>query len=112
MACWILVCRNTLQRTATHCNTLHHQLHLLDPSLPQRTTSHCNTQQRTATHCNALQRTATHCNALQRTATHCRTATYCHTLQHTRTHMQYTATRAATLRMPATLRIEGRVTAY
>jgi len=31
---------NTLQHTATHCNTLH------------------------ATHCNALQRTATHCNTL------------------------------------------------
>ena len=42
-----------LQRTAPHCNTLHHNA------------THCNPLQHTATHCNTLQHTATHCNALQ-----------------------------------------------
>ena len=99
--CYRRTCRrNTLQHTATHCNSL--------PQL-QHTATHCNTlhiyvgatvghaaelerasrnswlhqgqvcrigfcpPQRMWYHtcCNALQRTATHCNALQRTATHC-----------------------------------------
>ena len=38
---------NTLQHTATHCNTLH-------------SIADCNTLQHTATHCNTLQHTATH----------------------------------------------------
>jgi len=70
---------DTLQLTATHCNT------------PQHTTTHCNTLQHTATHCNTLfsrllqatifsaWHTSTHCNPLQPTATHC------NTLQHTTT---------------------------
>jgi len=49
--------RDTLQRTATHCQTLQH------------TAKHNNTQQYTTTHCNPLQHTATHCNTLPRTAT-------------------------------------------
>ena len=36
----------SLQHTATHCNTLQH------------TTTHCNTLQHTATHCNTLQHTS------------------------------------------------------
>jgi len=49
------------QRTATHCNTLHH------------TAPHCNTLQHTAIHCTTLQHTATHCTTLQHNATHCNT---------------------------------------
>ena len=56
--------RNSLQLTATHCNSLQH------------TATHCHTTHTfvmrrrplhsclTATHCNSLQHTATHCNAL------------------------------------------------
>ena len=36
----------------------------------QHTATHCNTLQHTATHCNTLRHTATHCNTLQNTATH------------------------------------------
>jgi len=46
---------NTLQHTATHCNTLQHT---------------CSTLQCTATHCNALQFATAQCNALQHAATH------------------------------------------
>ena len=66
---------NTLQHTATHCNTLHALQH------SAHTATHCNTV-------HALQHTATHCtqrNTLQHsahTATHCNTQ---HTLQHTAT---------------------------
>ena len=90
---------DTLQHTATHCNT------------PQQTNTsihssnmHTDTLQRTATHCNTLRHTATSCNkpdtsihssnmhtdTLQCTSTHCdalqRIATHCHTLQRTATH--------------------------
>ena len=67
---------NTLQRTATHCNTLQHKLQC---NALQHTATHCNRiidalptrrHQHTATHCNTLQHTTTH-NTLQRTATHC-----------------------------------------
>jgi len=74
---------NTLQQTATHCNThtlQHTTTHIRDLTqvmwvghigdTPQHNATHCNALQRTATHCNALQRTATHCNALHHTATH------------------------------------------
>ena len=96
---------NTLQRTATHCNTLQHKKKIAE--IANRT--HCNTLQHTATHCNTLQHTATqkmnsrNCklNTLQHTATHCNTlqhkkklqklqiehiATHCNTLQYTATH--------------------------
>jgi len=43
----IMTHSNTLQHTATHCNTLQH-----------------NTLQHTATHCNTLQHTATHCSVM------------------------------------------------
>ena len=79
--------RNTLQHTATHCNT------------------HCNTLQHTAPHCNNIH-TPQHVHARHKVkrhgqhaartpypvcaATHCHsrplTATYCKTLQHTATH--------------------------
>ena len=59
----------TLQYTATHCyNTL------------QQTATHCNTLQHSATHCSTLLNTATHCNTLREwgilltlrhTTTHC-----------------------------------------
>ena len=82
---------NTLQHTATHCNTLH--------SL-QHTATHCNTLQHTATHCISLQHTATIFHALQHND-----ATHCSTLQHTATHcntLQHTATRCNTLQHTAT----------
>ena len=83
---------NTLQHTATPCNTLQLKGEL---QCPQHTATHCNTLQHTATHCNTRHcnkpklkgelhcpqssppATATHCNTLQHTAT------YCNTLQHT-----------------------------
>jgi kynurenine formamidase len=104
---------NTLQHTATHCNTLQHRHRNWAPS--QRS----NPLQHTATHCNivtfscasrraqdhTLQHTATtgeiHCNKLQQTATtNCiatvflRTSrragcTLCNTLQHSATHSAY-----------------------
>ena len=59
----LLLTEDTLQHTATHCNTLPH------------TATHCNTLQHTtwycttfATHCTTLQHTATHCNTLPHTA--------------------------------------------
>jgi len=76
------MCRDkcdTLQHTATHCNTLQHAA-----------TTHCNTLQHAATHHNVLpfvETSATQCNTLQYTATHRNTlqhtATRCNTLQHT-----------------------------
>jgi len=62
---------NTLQHTATHCNTLRSRRR----QTVQHTATHCNTLQHTATHsahggdrqCNTLQHTATHCNTLQHT---------------------------------------------
>ena len=72
--------RNTLQRTATHCNMHCMQIWACSSSLSTsiQTATHCNTlqhtatrMQHTATHCNTLQRTATHCNTLQHTVTHC-----------------------------------------
>jgi len=58
--------QQSLQHTASHCNTPH-------------CTAHCNTLHRTATPCDTLQHTATYCNTLHHTATHC------DTLQHTAT---------------------------
>jgi len=73
---------DTLQHTATHCNTMYN------------TATHCSALQLAATHCNTLQHTAAHCNTLSHTATHCNTlqhtATHCNTLQHTATHCNRT----------------------
>jgi len=99
---------NTLQHTATHCNTLQlkHVFHfrILPPSTVathiathcstlQHTAAHCNTLQHTATHCNTLQHIAVHDNTLQHTTTHCSTllhaATHCNILQHTITPCNY-----------------------
>ena len=63
----------SLQRTATHCNTLQHTAtrhtygSVLTSSLMDCTLSVChyNALQHIATHCNTLQHTATHCNTLQ-----------------------------------------------
>ena len=92
-----------VQHTATHCNTLQHQLTKVCLSRAARAIKllHCSTLQHTVTHCNTLQHTATHCNTLQHTATHKGvpaeggsgyqtatlqyTATHCHSLQHTAT---------------------------
>jgi len=77
----------TLQRAATHCNTLHR-----DCEIRQKSATHCNSLennlQHTATHCNTLQHTAERPsrlgNALQNTPT--KRATHCNTLSHTVTH--------------------------
>jgi len=85
---------NTLQHTATHCNTLQHTATQTTMYIPLERSGeakrrlvyeywqnrYCNTLQYTATHCNTLQHTATLCNTLQHTATHCNTlqhATHC-----------------------------------
>jgi len=90
---------NTLQHTATHCNTLRRQTCM---ARAHQKSSHCNTHCNTYcnTHCNSLQHTLQH--TAVHTATHCdarqtwlmliknhRIATYCNTLQHT---LQHTAT--------------------
>ena len=106
--------RNTLQHTATHCNTL--QFHSL-PAQHTATTTHYNnrvlmhiwfeqSQMMTkhicliyvATHCNILQHDATRCNTLQHAATRCYTllhaTTHCQTLPNTATYciiMQHNA---------------------
>ena len=61
---------NTLQHTATYCNTRQHAAMYRKRRLCVYY-AHCNTLQHTATYCNTLQHTATHCNILQHTATHC-----------------------------------------
>jgi hypothetical protein len=80
-----VLCCNTLQHTATHCNTLQERERQQRGALLQHTATHCSTLQHTArerasakrcfvaTHCNTLQHTATHCSTLQHTATHCNT---------------------------------------
>jgi len=107
---YILEDYNTLQNTATRCNTLlHTQLKsLVSCRELLGTATHCNTIQNNATHtathtatqCSTLQHTqvnspqvkglkflqdfkgtVAHCNSLQHTATHCNT--HCNTLQHT-----------------------------
>jgi len=65
-------CCNTLQRTATHCNSpLQHTLQ--QPTCRVQTCAGpLPMSSSPATRCNTLQRTATtHCNTLQHTATHC-----------------------------------------
>jgi len=53
---------NTLQHTATHCNTLkeianqHSTMDCLELPLSKHSATHCNKLQHTATHCNTLQR--------------------------------------------------------
>jgi len=105
---------NTLQHTATHCNTI--QLTAtrctFENSVRQKRSSE-GTSKGTAKHCSALQHTATYGTSqhkrtkdkttLQHTATHCNTlqhtATHCNTLQHTATHcniLQHTATKDKT----------------
>jgi len=92
---------NTLHRTATHCNTLHHAQGAAKPILDRCSFTHCNSlHHNAATHCTALQCTATHCithreqpsqywtAARSLTATHCITtqqhaAPHCNALQHT-----------------------------
>ena len=103
---------NTLQHTATRCNTLQNWSRWTNPNsilvtnklfmkrhtncstakqnkALQHTTTYCNTLQHTIIYRDTLQRTATHCNTLQRTATHCNTlqhsAARCNTLQHAAT---------------------------
>jgi len=73
----------SLQHTATHCNTLwwlwsaclsdtlQHNVSIYTTRLWYRdggtvTATRCNTLQHTATRCNTLQHTATHCNTLSR----------------------------------------------
>jgi len=56
---------NTLQHTATHCNTLQlafEKRPAMPSDCPPGTRSHCNALQRAATRCDALQHTATNCN--------------------------------------------------
>jgi len=74
--------RETLQHTATLCNTLQRtsieedKRQIKKSPLPTsvycsvlQSEAHCNTLQHTTTHCNTLQHTATHCNTLLHTAT-------------------------------------------
>jgi len=100
---------NTLQHTATHCNTLQQQtatrwFHKTPrkryPS-SRHTAAHCNTLQHISAHCSTLQHTAARCSTLQHKATQCNTvqhgATHYNTLQHTATHIApHTATHCNT----------------
>jgi len=94
-------CCNTLQHTATHCNTLLYCnimcLHAF--ILPH---SCCILLQHTATHCNAVQDTATHSNTLQRTATYGRTCAHCN---------RYCATHCDKLQRADTLTLAMHLTA-
>jgi len=93
-ACFPLPCSSAGRRFAVSMTRLNHYQHLeARPAAPhcntlQHTATHCNTLQlearHTAPHCNTLQHTATHCNALQLEARH--TAPHRNTLQHTATH--------------------------
>ena len=49
-----VLCCNTLQHTATHCNTLQERERQQRGALLQHTATHCNTLQYTATHYNTL----------------------------------------------------------
>ena len=66
---------NTLQHTATHCNTLGWATLYTDMHTYSQKSGRYSIvdiqRLHTATHCNTLQHTATHCNTLQHTATHC-----------------------------------------
>ena len=117
---------NTLQRTATHCNTLQYTSKKLQHIGKNHSIVDCVFRNflffANGTHCNAMQRTAAHCNALQCSATHCNAlpwhlivdydfriffsspmrhpAAHCSALQHTATHcntLQHTATHYNTL---------------
>ena len=98
---------DTLQCTATRCDTRQHTLwRLWERRCWRHTATHCDRLQHTATHCNTLWQTAIHCNTLWHTATHRNTlqytAIYCNILQHTATHcntLQHTATRYNTRRV-------------
>jgi len=104
--------QHTLQRTATHCNTLQHTATLqcrwagaaFKKSVCFKTLQY--TPQHTAAHGNILQHTATHCNTLQHTATHCNIVLLVgrgglHTAKHSTT-MQHTAKHYITLQLTAT----------
>jgi len=86
-------CNNTLQHTATHCNTLQHTHTQTQLSRVRAfvnfTASYCNTLLHSAvyihSHCNILQHTATHCTTQQHPAMHLHhdnTHKHCNTLQH------------------------------
>ena len=73
-------CCNTLQHTATHCNTIR-------DSATHPCTDCCNTLQHTATHCNTMQHNAPQCETQRHT--HALVAeTHCNTLQHMHTCVQ------------------------
>ena len=119
---------NTLQHSATHCNTLQHttawvtrriirlQHAATHGNILQHTAAHCSTLQHTAAHCNTLQHAAAHCNRLQHTATHYNTtrhqaAAHCNTQQHTAAHcttLHHTATHCNTLQHPHERRVTSR----
>ena len=77
-------------RAATHCNTLQHTATCCN-TLLQHTATHCHKQ---TWSCRVIFRTERHCNTLNHTATNkpgvaeslCRAATHCNTLQHTAAH--------------------------
>jgi len=84
-----------LQRTPSHCITLHH------------TTQRCTALHHTAPHCDTLQHTATHCNTLHHAAPRCtilHIAPHRTTLQHTCTHEYYNNTPTSIL--PCMMKIE------
>jgi len=59
---------NTLQHTATHCNTLQQTATDYGTQDYWLAAAHCDTQneQHTAPHCDTTQHTATHCDTLHR----------------------------------------------
>jgi len=85
---------DTLQRTATHCNTAGEKSGqgALTPLLPVESST---TLQHTATHYNTLQHTAAHCNTQQHAATRSTP------LQHAATHSPLSPVESSTTRPAA-----------
>ena len=64
---YIYPCEKTLQRTATHCNTLRYTVSARAVARARHRVASLLHARWRATHCNTPQHTATHCNTLQPT---------------------------------------------
>ena len=80
--------QDTLQHTATHCNTLQHTE--VDTSGCR---THCNTLQHTATHCNTLQHTEADTSGCRHTYICMSCADVCHSVVHRHNSAQHTSVR-------------------
>ena len=77
---------DSLQHTATHCNTLQHTAIRTGGTRCRFAATHqqpCHSLHHTASYCTTLHHTAPYCTAPHRTAPHCNTLQHRNTLQHT-----------------------------